>query len=79
MQEENISSHEVVMEGILISNTLRVHQQHEVTMLGEDKNKNGKRIPETTRENQITGKKERKFSKKKAKLEKLQEVIEKTL
>jgi hypothetical protein len=43
-------------------------------MLGEDKNKNGKRIPETVRETQITGKKERKLNKRKAKLEKLQEV-----
>jgi hypothetical protein len=43
-------------------------------MLREDKNKNGKRNPET----QITGKKARKLSKKKAKLEKLQEVPEKT-
>jgi hypothetical protein len=40
----------------------------EVTLLREDKNKNGKRNPET----QITGKKARKLSKKKAKLEKLQ-------
>jgi hypothetical protein len=37
-------------------------------MLREDKNKNGN--PET----QITGKKERKISKKKTKLEKLQEI-----
>jgi hypothetical protein len=36
-------------------------------MLREDKNKNGKRDPTT----QIIGKKERKISKKKAKLEKL--------
>jgi hypothetical protein len=39
-----------------------------------DKNQNGKRNPVT----QITWKKARKFSKKKAKLEKLQEVPEKT-
>jgi hypothetical protein len=39
-----------------------------------DKNQNGKRNPVT----QITGKKARKLSKKKAKLEKLQEVPEKT-
>jgi hypothetical protein len=44
-------------------------------MLREDKNKNGKRNPET----QITEKKARKLSKKKAKLEILQEVPEKTL
>jgi hypothetical protein len=45
-------------------------------MLGEDKNKNGKRIPEIIRETQIIGKKERKLNKKKAKLEKLQEATE---
>jgi hypothetical protein len=39
-----------------------------------DKNNNGKRKPVT----QITGKKARKLSKKKAKLEKLQEVPERT-
>jgi hypothetical protein len=43
-------------------------------MLREDKNKKGKRNPET----QITGKKARKLSKKKAKLEKLHEVPVKT-
>ena len=43
-------------------------------MLREDKNKNGKRIPKT----RIIGKKARKLSKKKAKLEKLQKVPEKT-
>jgi hypothetical protein len=41
-------------------------------MLREDKNKNRKRNSET----QIIGKKERKLSKKKAKLEKLREVPE---
>jgi hypothetical protein len=43
-------------------------------MLRKDKNKNGKRNPET----QITRKKARKLSKKKSKLEKLLEVSEKT-
>jgi hypothetical protein len=33
-------------------------------MLGEDKNRNGKRIPETVRETQIIGKKARKLSKR---------------
>jgi hypothetical protein len=46
------------------------------TTLGEDKNKNGKRIPETVRENQITQKKARKINKKKAKFEKIQEATE---
>ena len=45
-----------------------------VTMPRGDKNKTGKRNHET----QITGKKARKLSKKKAKLEKLQEVPERT-
>jgi hypothetical protein len=53
---------------------LKDPQQCEVTMLREDKNKNGKRNPVT----QITGKKARKLSKKKARLEKLQEVPERT-
>jgi hypothetical protein len=43
-------------------------------MLREDKNQNGKRNPVT----QITRKKARNVSKNKAKLEKLQEVLEKT-
>jgi hypothetical protein len=43
-------------------------------MLREDTNKNGKRNPET----QIIGKKARNFSKKKERLERLQEVPEKT-
>jgi hypothetical protein len=43
-------------------------------MLRKDKNKNGKRNPET----RITGKKARKISKKKSKLEKIQQVSEKT-
>jgi hypothetical protein len=45
-------------------------QQCEVDTLRENKNENGKRNQET----QIIGRKERKLSKKKAKLEKLQEV-----
>jgi hypothetical protein len=53
---------------------LEAHQQCEVTTPGEDKNTNGKRNPETIRETHITGKKARNLSKKKAKLEKLQEV-----
>jgi hypothetical protein len=48
-------------------------------MLGEDKNRNGKRNPKIVREIQITGKKARKLSKKKSKLENLQEVTWKTL
>jgi hypothetical protein len=44
-------------------------------MLREYKKRNGKRNPET----QITGKKERKLNKKKKNLEKLWEVLERTL
>jgi hypothetical protein len=61
-------------EEVLPLNPMKYPQQHEVTMLREDKNNNGKRNPVT----QITGKKARKLSKKKAKLEKLQEVPERT-
>jgi hypothetical protein len=61
-------------EEVLPLNPMKYHQQREVTMPREDKNQNGKRNPVT----QITGKKARKLSKKKAKLEKLQEVPEKT-
>jgi hypothetical protein len=76
MQERRIPTLDLIREEVLTLNPLRAHQQCEVTMLGEDKNRNGKRIPETVRETQITGKKERKLSKKKSKLEKLQEVTE---
>jgi hypothetical protein len=61
-------------EEVLALNPMKDHQQREVTMPRGDKNQNGKRNPVT----QITGKKARKLSKKKAKLEKLQEVPEKT-
>jgi hypothetical protein len=55
---------------------LKAHQQCEATVLKEEKNKNGKRIPETVRETQITGKKARKPNKKQPKLENLQEATE---
>jgi hypothetical protein len=61
-------------EEVLVLNPRKYHQHHEVTMTRGDKNQNGKRNIET----HITGKKARKLSKKKAKLEKLQEVPEKT-
>jgi hypothetical protein len=48
-------------------------------VIGETKNKNGKRNPKIVRETHITEKKARKLSKKKAKLENLQEVTKKTL
>jgi hypothetical protein len=59
MQERRIPNLELIREGILTLNPLRAHQQCEVTMLGEDKNKNGKRIPKTVRETQIKGKSKR--------------------
>jgi hypothetical protein len=71
IQEINISTHEVLRNGILTSKSLRAHQQCKVTMLGEDKNKNGKRIPEIVRETQTTSKKAGKLIKRKAKLENL--------
>ena len=67
IQERSISTQEVLREGILTSDPLKAHQKCEVTTLGEDKNKNGKRNLET----QITGTKERNLSKNRAKLEKL--------
>jgi hypothetical protein len=56
-------------EEVLLSNPMKESQQCEVTMLSTDKNQNGKRNPVM----HITGKKARKLSKKRAKLEKLQE------
>jgi hypothetical protein len=76
IQERRIPTQELIREGLLTSDPLREHHQCEVTTLGEDKNKNGKRNPETVRETQITGKKERKLSKKNDNMEKLQEAIE---
>jgi hypothetical protein len=55
-------------------NLRKEHQHHEVTMPRFDKNQNGKKNTEM----QITWKKARKLSKKKAKLEKLQEVPKNT-
>jgi hypothetical protein len=49
-------------------------QQREVTMPKEDKNQNGKRHTET----KLTGKKDRKLSKKRAKIDKLPKVPEGT-
>jgi hypothetical protein len=74
MKEESMSAQDLVSKEVLSLTPLKEHQQHEVTMIRTNKNKNGKRNPET----QITGKKARKLSKKKGKLEKLQEVPKKT-
>jgi hypothetical protein len=69
MQERREPTPEVVREEILHAKRLREHQKCEVTMLREDKNTNGKRNLET----QITRKKAKNLSKKKKKLERLQE------
>jgi hypothetical protein len=70
MQERIIPTLELIREEVLPLNPLKYHQQREATTLREDKNKNRKRNPET----RIIGKKGRKLSKKKYKLEKLHEV-----
>jgi hypothetical protein len=73
MKEKIIPTMELMREEVLYPNPLKEHRQCEVTMLREDTNKNGKRNLETL----VAGKKARKISKKKAKLEKLREVPEK--
>jgi hypothetical protein len=61
-------------EEVSPSTLRKEYQQREVTMLKEDKNQNGKRHTEM----KLTGKKARKLSKKRAKIEKLQKVPEGT-
>jgi hypothetical protein len=61
-------------EEVSPSNLRKESQQREVTMPKEDKNQNGKRHTET----KLTGKKARKLSKKRAKIDKLQKVPEGT-
>jgi hypothetical protein len=61
-------------EEVLPLNPRKESQQRAVTMLKEDKNQNGKRHTET----KLTGKKARKLSKKRAKIEKLQKIPEGT-
>jgi hypothetical protein len=61
-------------EEVLPLNARKEFQQHEVTMLREDKNQNGKRHTEM----KLTGKKARKIIKKRDKIEKLQKVLEGT-
>jgi hypothetical protein len=74
MQKRRAPTPDTVREEVLPSNPVKDPHRCEFTMLREDKNKNGKRNPET----QITGKKARNLSKKKEKLGKLQEVPERT-
>jgi hypothetical protein len=54
--------------------SMKESQQCEVTLPKEDKNQNGKSHTKT----KLTGKKARKLSKKRAKIEKLQKVLERT-
>jgi hypothetical protein len=61
-------------EGVLPLDMKKEPQQSEVTMSREDKTHNGKRMTET----KLTGKKDRKLSKKRDKNEKLQKVPEET-
>ena len=68
IKERSISTPEIAREGTLNLESVRAHQQCEVTLLGEDKNTNGKRIPKIVREAQITGKKAMKLNNKKDKL-----------
>jgi hypothetical protein len=74
MQENREPTPETIREEVLPSNLVKDPQQCNVTMLRKYKNNNEKRNPKM----QITGKKDRKLSKKKEKLEKLQEVQERT-
>jgi hypothetical protein len=53
---------------------MKDHRKHKFTLTREGKNQNGKRNPVT----QITGKNARNLSKKKSKLEKLQDILERT-
>ena len=69
MQERSTATPKIVREGTLTTEYIRAHQQCEVLSPGENKNTNGKRIPEIIREAQITGKKARKLNRKKAKLQ----------
>jgi hypothetical protein len=61
-------------EGVLPLDLKKEPQQREVTMSREDKTQNGKRMIET----KLTRKKARKLSNKRAKIEKLQKVLEET-
>jgi hypothetical protein len=57
-------------EEVFPLNPRKESQQHEVTMPRGYKNQNGRRNPET----KLTGKKDRKLSKKRSKIKKLQKV-----
>jgi hypothetical protein len=72
-QKDEISTPD--KEEVIYLNPRRESHQHEVTVSKENKNQNGKRIIEM----KLTGKKARKISKKRSKIEKLQKVLEETL
>jgi len=59
-------------EEVFPLNLKNEYRQREVTMSEEDKNQNGKRITKTN----LTGKKDRNLSKKKAQIKRLQKVLE---
>jgi hypothetical protein len=61
-------------EGVLPLDLKKESQHREVTMSREDKNQNGKRMIKT----KLTGKKARKLSNKRAKIEKLQNIPKET-
>jgi hypothetical protein len=71
MQDRRILTLDLIRKEVLPLNPSREHQQCKAITLGEDKNKNGKRNPKIDKETQIIGKKAKKLSNKKAKLEKL--------
>jgi hypothetical protein len=62
-------------EGVLPLDLKKESQHREATMSREDKNQNGQRMTETN----LTGKKARKISKKRAKIKKLQKIPKETL
>jgi hypothetical protein len=47
IEERNIPTLKLIRKEVLPLNLSRAHQQREATMLRQDKNKNGKRNPET--------------------------------
>jgi hypothetical protein len=61
-------------EGVLPLDMKKESQHREATISREDKNQNGKRMTKM----KLTGKKDRKLSNKRAKLEKLQNILEET-
>jgi hypothetical protein len=71
---QNIEVHTRYKEEVLPLNPTKESHQRPVTTLKEDKNQNGKRHTES----KLTGKKARKLSKKRDKIENLQKILEGT-